>query len=370
MAEKVARSGRGSKELRLLDGEHAFVGVDVHKRTYTVTVWTPVRGVVASWTQPAEEALLLARLAAIRSGVGGVAYEAGPTGFGLCRRLRTAGFAADVVAPSRTPSSSGRRTKCDRRDSEQLAFLLGKEMLTPVYVPTPKEEADRQLVRRRDQVMGWVRRVKSQIKSLLLQHGIEEPAGLAYWSRASVQALRDLSLGPAMRQVVDSLLDELASAAAQRDRLSRQVSDLAATPRHAAAAALLRHVPGVGLVTAMTFLTELPRPERFGRPTQLGSYLGLAPLVRQSGETEHRGPIMKAGNRRLRTILIEAAWQWIRYDPAARTRYDHLKQNTKSGYKAITGVARRLGILLWHLVSTGEVYEPPPTDPAPDGDTP
>lgn len=370
MAEKVTRSGQRSKKLRLLEGEVAFVGVDVHKRTHTVTVWTVPRGVVASWTQPAEEALLVARLAPIRPGVGGVAYEAGPTGFGLCRRLREAGFAADVVAPSRTPSSSGRRTKCDRRDSEQLAFLLGKEMLTPVYVPTPEEEADRQLVRRRDQVMGWVRRVKSQIKSLLLQHGIAEPAGLAHWSRASVQALRGLSLGPAMRQVVDSLLDELASAAAQRDRLSRQVSDLAATPRHAAAAALLRRVPGVGLVTAMTFLTELPRPERFGRPTQLGSYLGLAPLVRQSGETEHRGPIMKAGNRRLRTILIEAAWQWIRYDPAAHARYEHLKQNTKSGYKAITGVARRLGILLWHLVITGEVYEPPPPDPAPEGDTP
>jgi transposase len=286
----------------------------------------------------------------------------------LCRHLREAGFAAHVVAPSRTPTASGRRTKCDRRDSELLAFLLAKAMLSPVHVPTLQEEADRQLVRRREQVMGWVRRIKSQIKSLLLQHGVAEPAGLTHWSRASVQALRDLPLAQELRWVLDSLLDELASAEAQRDRLTRQVGDLADTPRHAPAVALLRRVPGVGLVTAMTVRTELPRPARFRRPTHLSSYLGLAPLVRQSGETRHTGPIVKAGNRRLRTILIEAAWQWIRYDPAARARYEHLKGNTQSGYKAIAGVARRLGILLWRILTTGEVYPPPAPEPTREGD--
>lgn len=368
MAKSVTGSRQRSKALGLLDEEVAFVGVDVHKRTYTATVWTLVRGVVDTWTQPADAAVLLARLAPIRSGIAGVAYEAGPTGFSLCRQLREAGFAAYVVAPSRTPTASGRRTKCDRRDSEGLAFLLGKGMLSPVDVPTPQEEADRQLLRRRDQVMGWVRRVKSQIKSLLLQHGLAEPAGLTSWSRASVQALRDLPLGQELRWVLESLLDELACAEAQRDRLTRQVDALAAAPRHATTAALLRSVPGVGRVTAMTFLTELPRPERFGRPAHLSSYLGLAPLVRQSGETCHRGPIVKAGNRRLRTALVEAAWQWIRYDSAARTRYKHLKHNTQSAYKAIAAVARRLGILLWRLATTGEAYAPPAPEAPREGD--
>lgn len=364
MAKTLTHSRRRSKLPVLLEEERASVGVDVHKESYSVTVWTEDRGTVARWTQPAEKDLLVERLEPIRSQVDGVVYEAGPTGYELCRQLRLAGFPADVVAPSRTPRASGQQAKCDRLDSEQLALLRGKDMLSTVYVPTPEEEADRQVLRRRDQVVRWVRRVKSQIKSLLLQYGIPEPAGLASWSRASVQALRHLALRPGLRQVLDSLLDELASAEEQRRRLTALARNLEDTSRHAVGAAILRRVPGVGLLTTMSFLTELPQPQRFDRPAQVGSYLGFAPLVRQSGQTCHTGPIVKAGNRRLRTVLIQAAWQWIRYDPSARACYIRLKANTQSANKAIVGVARRLGILLWRLLTTGEVYTPPPV-PAP-----
>lgn len=360
MRKKVPGSRRVGKEVRLLEREVAFVGVDVHKRSFSVAVWTEARGEVAAWSQPSNASLLCRRLEPVRAQVGRVVYEAGPTGYGLCRALRAAGFAADVIAPSLTPRAPGPAAKCDRKDCRELAFLAGKGMLRPVAVPTPEEEADRQLVRRRDQAVGWRRRVKHQIKSFLLQHGIAEPAGLRYWSQAGVRALRGLRLLPGLRLALDSLLDELASATEQYKRLTRQVRDLADTERHAARVALLRRVPGVGLVTAMTFATELPHPEHFPSSPKLTAYLGLAPSVRQSGQTEHRGPLMKAGNRRVRTVLIEAAWQWRRYDPAAQARYRHLLANTKKANKAIVGVARHLGILLWRIATTGALYSPAP----------
>ena len=84
--------------------------------------------------------------------------------------------------------------------------------------------------------------------------------------------------------------------------------------------------------------------------------IGLAPQVRQSGETRREGGLLKSGNARLRTVLVEAAWRWVRYDAAAANRYRRLVGNTGSGKKAIVAMARRLGVLLWRLSVRGEFY--------------
>ncbi len=85
---------------------------------------------------------------------------------------------------------------------------------------------------------------------------------------------------------------------------------------------------------------------------------GLAPLVRSSGETRREGPLMKTGNTRLRTILIEAAWRWIAKDPWARERFEQLVVNTGSKKKAVVAMARRLGIILWRINVPGAAYRP------------
>jgi transposase len=135
--------------------------------------------------------------------------------------------------------------------------------------------------------------------------------------------------------------------------------ELCGGDRHGVAVALLRKVPGVGPVTAMTFRTEVLRPERFRRGEQVASYVGLAPSVRRTGKTVHRGPITKAGSARLRTVLVEAAWQWIRYDPGAKKVFKRLVAATGNIQKAIVAMARRLAIVLWRILTTGEVYTPP-----------
>ena len=88
--------------------------------------------------------------------------------------------------------------------------------------------------------------------------------------------------------------------------------------------AVLRTVPGVGLITAMTFRLELPEPERFDHDGQVARMVGLAPQVRQSGETRREGGLLKSGNARLRTVLVEAAWRWVACDEAAARRYRRL----------------------------------------------
>jgi transposase len=337
-------------------GEVIHVGVDVHKATYHVAVLSDRRGLLATWVQPARPELLAERLTPLREAIAQVVYEAGPTGFALVRRLRADGFRAEVIAPAKTPVTPGAEPKTDRLDCRRLAVFAQKGLLQPVRVPTEQEEADRQVLRLREQLVRKSRSIQQQIKAFLLQHGVAEPQGLACWSDAAVRALRGLELAAELRFCLDVMLDELDHARSQVARVTRRLRELARAERHRPALADLQSVPGVGPVTAMTFRLELPEPERFDHQGQVARMMGLAPQVIQSGQTRRSGRVLKSGNARLRTALVESAWRWVARDEAAARRYRQLVANTGSGKKAIVAMARRLGVLLWRLSVRHEPY--------------
>ena len=165
----------------LAAAEKVHVGVDVHKRSYHVAIWSAERGWISTWVQPADNDLLLTRLGPMRQAISHVVYEAGPTGFSLVRALREAGYMADVIAPSKIPAPPGKEAKSDRIDCRKLAMFSGKGLLHAVKVPSEQQEADRQVVRLREQLVRKKRAIKLQIRSFLLQHGIAERAGLDHW---------------------------------------------------------------------------------------------------------------------------------------------------------------------------------------------
>ena len=227
--------------------------------------------------------------------------------------------------------------KCDRLDCRRLALLASKGLLHPVRVPTEQEEADRQVLRLREQLVRKSRSIQQQIKAFLLQHGIAEPDGLAHWAERAVEALRRLEVLPELRFCLDVMLDELEHAHRQVKRVTKHLEELAQAERHRAASGVMRSVPGVGLVTAMTFRLELPEPGRFDHAGQVARMAGLAPMVRQSGETRREGGLIRSSSGRLRTALVEAAWRWVACDEAAKAVYRRLVGNTGSGKKAIVG---------------------------------
>ena len=130
-----------STALRLDRGERVHVGVDVHKKTYSVAVYSGERGLIATWTQPASPEALAARLRPVHQQVAAVVYEAGPTGFALARHLRAAGFPTGVIAASGCLMPVGRDAKSDRLDCRRLAAHAQKGQMRPVRVPTEQEEA-------------------------------------------------------------------------------------------------------------------------------------------------------------------------------------------------------------------------------------
>lgn len=344
--KKVKRNQDLSK-LALLIDELVIISVDVHKASYHVAVWSLQRGLLADWVQVAHPQVLLKRIEPIGGHVKQVVYEAGPTGFGLARAAMAAGYAVLVAAPSKIPSLPGRQAKSDRLDAVRGGELAANGQLKPVCVPSEQEEADRQVGRRREQLVAKVRTCKQQIKSFLLNYGLEEPAGLKNWTKAALSELRALELKEALRFCLDDMLDELAFLSERLNKLTAQLRHLSKTERHREAVGRLREHAGVGLITAMTFRLEMPQPERFEHTDEVARYTGLAPGGWISGKTKRGGPILKSGNARIRSVMVEAAWRRIRLDPAARRHWLRLVQNTSSGNKAIVGVARVLAERLW-----------------------
>ncbi len=352
----VKQSILADKTIRTLANGTLWVGVDAHKVDYHVALWSEEGGSLRHWVQPADPQLLCKSLEPIAGKVAKVVYEAGPTGFGLARELSGHGLCVMVVAPSHIPTLPGKQPKSDSLDCRKLAMMAAKGLLRAVYVPSEQQEADRQVVRLREQFVRKLRRVKHNIKSFLLQHGIAEPAGLADWSKKACASLRELALSEELRFCLDQLLDELDWLQKRVLHVTRQVRELAKNERHKQAFDCLTSTPGVGLVTAMTIRSELLAPERFERGEQVARVIGLAPQVRQSGQSQWNGSLMKSGNPRMRTVLVEASWRWIRLDPWAQAQYRRLLANTGSAKKAIVAMARKLAIRLWRIMTRCEPY--------------
>lgn len=119
----------------------------------------------------------------------------------------------------------------------------------------------------------------------------------------------------------------------------------------------LQTIPGVGPITAATFMLEVFDPNRFKRAEQVASLLGLAPMVRQSGESRGRAKLRPVGQKRLRSLLIEAAWWWSRKDECAGDKYRRIVRKTNLSQKAIVAVARDLAIILWRLSIEKRAFE-------------
>lgn len=334
--------------------DQVYVGLDVHKKSIHVAVWKN-DALAGAWVASADYDTLAEQLEPLRPALRKIAYEAGPTGFVLARLLQKRGFDVMVCAPSKTPQVAADEAKCDRLDARRLAEYVAKGLLCPVAIPTEREEHERAVVRHRDHVVKNIGRVKRQIKGALLFHQCGE---LASWSQAERSRLLDSPLPDELRFDLESLFRELAFFEDEKKKVEAKLQEMLAQRRHAKAMKNLQTHPGVGPVVSGCFVLELFRPTRFKDGDAVARYIGLAPRVRQSGETRRGGPLLRSGQGKLRSLLIEAAWRWRACDERAERVYRRLVSNTGNMKKAIVGLARRLAIRLWTMWTRGEVYDP------------
>lgn len=353
MRKRVSKKESWFKGNSFTEKDDIYVGVDVHKCNYHVAIWHNGR-IGCVYSMSSDNNRLLRDLQQIRSSLKNIVYEAGPTGYGLARLLRSADLPAEVVAATKTPRMTDSAAKTDRLDCEQLAEYAAKGLLTFVAVPTEQQEADRQVVRLRDQVLSKRKRVMQQIKSFLLQYGIGWPGG--GWSKMVLMRLRQLNIASELSFTLDQYLDEYEFLSTKMSEIKAKLCQIFSSERHGGAIEICKSHPGVGDIVAWEFRAEMFDISRFSQPKQISKYVGLCPRISQSGKTCRYGPITKTGRRQLRAILIQAAWAWHRRDPHARQIYNRLLRNTSNGKKAIVGLAKRIAIHLWRMLCDGCLY--------------
>ena len=198
--------------------ERTSVGLDVHARSVVAAAIDNTTGELTRARLVPSNLEVVAWVTGLPGPVA-VAYEAGPTGFGLARALAGARIACVVAAPSKINRAPGDRVKTDGRDAVLLARLLRMGELTPVRVPTEVEEAARDLVRAREDVRGDLMRARHRVGKLLLRHGHVYDGGSAWTNRhaAWLASIRFDGLGT--QAAYDADREAVAFAVARRDRL-------------------------------------------------------------------------------------------------------------------------------------------------------
>jgi transposase len=304
-----------------------FIGLDVHKETIAVAYVGEEReaevislGTIG--TRQGDIDKLIRKLHSKGKTLHFV-YEAGPCGYWLYRYLTKKNLTCWVVAPSQIPKKAGDRVKTDRRDAVQLARLLRSGDLTPVYIPNVEDEAIRDVVRAREDVLKDLKAAKVRLKAFLLRQDIRYE-GRANWTAAHLRWLANVVCPTPAQQIVFQEYVRAVSEQTERlERLEAELATLVPSWRWAPVVEAIQALRGVQFIAAVTLIAELGDLSRFASPRQLMSYLGLTPSEHSSGERRRQGAITKTGNAHARRVLVEGAWAY-RY-PAKVSRHLQLR---------------------------------------------
>jgi transposase len=286
--------------------ERTSVGLDVHARSILGCALDTVTGQILQRRLVPSVDSVLGWLRELPGPVA-VAYEAGPTGFGLARELAAAGVRCVVAAPSKLQRPAADRIKTDARDALHLARLLRMDQLVEVRVPSIEQEAARDLVRAREDVRGDLMRCRHRLSKLLLRHGILYSGGQTWtgvhetWLRAQQFPQR------AVQIAFDAGLEAMLLTLDRRNRLDKAIVEMATNGEYTAIVRRLSCLRGVSTLTAFGLAVEVGNWYRFTGAT-IGAYLGLVPTESSSGQQRSQGSITKAGNAHARRLLVEAAW--------------------------------------------------------------
>lgn len=343
-------------------GQNIYVGIDVHKKSFTITLQGE-RLTYKTFSQPPDPVVLVEFLNHNYPGASYfAAYEAGFSGFWIQEQLQAAGVNCIVVNPCDIPTTDKeKKQKRDPLDSRKLARSLKNGELTPIFIPCKSQQMDRALLRSRKRLVKDQNRCRNRIKSLLNFHGISLPdhfqkAG-THWSKRFMDWLKSIDLGQESgNRSISLFIEEAELIRALVLKATRQINELSKSKRYQQSCKLLLSVPGLGRLTAMSLLTEIGDITRFKSLDHLCSYVGLIPNIYASGENERVGEITKRGNSHLRSYLIESSWVAARKDPALGMKY-HQLCSRMTGNKAIIRIARKLLNRIRYVLINKQEYE-------------
>ena len=304
-------------------------GMDVHKKTITIARADDTgEQVIATIPNNPQKIEKFFSKAQKKTPEVHTVYEAGGCGFVLARQLKVMGIKNVVAAPSKIEKASGDHVKNDKRDARKLASLLRrhvvlkeKDAIHEVVVPDEEDEAIRDLTRQRKAFKDDAKKTQVRIKALLLRNGFYYTETATTWTQTYRQWLETLDFGnPHSQKAFHNYLDMLAMQEKAVKDCDDDLKRLCEDWNKGALVKALMALKGIQFLSAMILVAEIGDFSRFDSPARLMAYLGLTPSEYSSGDRTTRSSISKAGNTRVRTLLIEAAMS-ARFRPKSRSAF-------------------------------------------------
>jgi transposase len=333
-----------------------FVGCDVHKRTAVFTMLLQDGSSCGTYTVPVTREALTGFAERQLSMEDRLAMEATTNTWAVAELLRP--YVNEIVIgnPLRVRAIAEAKIKTDKVDSRVLGELLRADYLPSVWQPDRDTQRLRRLTHRRAALVSDRTRLKNRLHSIL-HHCLIPAPNCDLFSQKGKAWLAEVPLAEEESSARDSDLRLLAQTEREIAQLDEQLVREAWQDEKVR---LVMSIPGIDYTVAQTCLAAIGDVSRFPNPKKLSAYLGLNPSTRQSGGHCYHGPITKQGNAHARWLLVQAAQHLGQYrGPLGQTMRKIVKRKNRK--VAVVACARKLAVLVWHVLTSGEPfrYAPP-----------
>jgi transposase len=327
-----------------------YIGIDIHKRYAQVAVMNETGQIIE---EARVENANLDEFAQRHAGAK-AAIEATGNYYHIHDTLSE--YLDVVVAnPSKLKTIAQSDKKTDRVDAKQLARLVRLDSVPESYVPTEQIRECRALVRGRESLVQNRTEYANKVHALLSDHGVTR--NVKPLSASGRESLRELSLPETAQALLEShlrVIETLTDEITQLDeRIEQRAESLPETQ-------LLVSIPGISYYSALTIYAELGEISRFDGDKEVVSYVGLNPVIRESGDSRFEGGISKKGSSRARWVLVQAARVAVHTcEDEYLSRFYHRLAGRKNDQKAIVATARKLLVSIYYMLERGQEYDPP-----------
>lgn len=332
-----------------------FIGIDVHKAKWVVTIRTYDLELKTFSMQPSAEELEKFLITNYPGADYRIVYECCFSGFWIYDYFSEKGYQI-IVTPTNRIYKDGSTIKTDKIDSRKLAFQHSRGLLREVVVPAKKIREYKYIFRIYDKQKMRKGQILRQVKAILEQKN--HPLKWEKWNKALIEKLKELKFEDKLFDLkFGNLLKEYEYVVSQikdSEEIIGKIKEDEVLGQHISR---IEKINGIGIISSVRMSLYLfDRKDRFESSEKLNHYLGLTPSERSSGEKVSRGRSGMYGNKQLRSIIIQLAWKTVRKDGALLNKFERVYKKNGSKQKAIVAVARKLMSKLYAVVIKEEAY--------------
>jgi transposase len=332
-----------------------FIGIDVHKSKWVVTVRTYDLELKTYSMKPSAEELENFLLKNYPGAQYRIVYECCFSGFWIYDYFSEKGYKI-IVTPTNRIYKDGNTNKTDKIDSRKLAFQLSRELLREVMVPKKRVREYKYIFRIYDKQKMRQGQILRQIKAFLEQKN--HPLKWSRWNKGLLEKLKEIKFEDKLFDLkIGNLLKEYEYIVEQIKDSEKIIGNIKEDAELGRRIGIIEKINGIGIISAVRMSINLfDEKKRFESDEKLNHYLGLTPSEKSSGDKIKRGRSGMCGNRQLRSIIIQLAWMTVRKDGSLLDKFDRVYKKSGSKQKAIVASARKLMTKIYAAIQKEEDY--------------